>query len=89
MKYNFANQGVCSSNVEFELDGNIVRNVQFYGGCNGNLKALSALVEGMTVEQVTERLRGITCGFKKTSCSDQLVQALDKAAAQGKNAKAE
>lgn len=89
MKYNFANQGVCSSNVEFELDGNIVRNVQFYGGCNGNLKALSALVEGMTVEQVTERLRGITCGFKKTSCSDQLVQALDKAAAQEKNAKAE
>ena len=58
MKYNFAQQGVCSTNVEFELDGDIVRNVSFSGGCNGNLKALSALVEGMTVKQVTERLRG-------------------------------
>ena len=77
MKYNFAQQGVCSTNVEFELDGDIVRNVSFSGGCNGNLKALSALV-------VTERLRGITCGFRKTSCSDQFAQALEKAAAEEK-----
>ncbi len=84
MKYNFAQQGVCSTNVEFELDGDIVRNVSFSGGCNGNLKALSALVEGMTVKQVTERLRGITCGFRKTSCSDQFAQALEKATAEEK-----
>ena len=81
MKYDFRTQGVCSTEIEFELDGDIVRNVSFQGGCNGNLKAVSALVEGMTVDQVTERLSGITCGFKKTSCTDQLARALKKAAA--------
>lgn len=81
MKYDFRTQGVCSTEIEFELDGDIVRNVSFQGGCNGNLKAVSALVEGMTVDQVTERLSGITCGFKKTSCTDQLARALKEATA--------
>ncbi len=81
MKYDFRTQGVCSTEIEFELDGDIVRNVSFQGGCNGNLKAVSALVEGMTVDQVTERLSGITCGFKKTSCTDQLARALKEASA--------
>ena len=76
MKYDFSPKGVCARRLEFELDGDIVKNVQFMGGCNGNLKALA---EGMTVDQVCERLKGITCGLKNTSCSDQLAQALAKA----------
>lgn len=79
MKYDFSPKGVCARRLEFELDGDIVKNVQFMGGCNGNLKALAALTEGMTVDQVRERLQGITCGLKNTSCSDQLAQALAKA----------
>ena len=79
MKYDFSPIGVCARKLEFELDGDIVKNVRFKGGCNGNLKALAALTEGMTVDQVCERLKGITCGLKNTSCSDQLAQALAKA----------
>ena len=79
MKYDFSPKGICARRLEFELDGDIVKNVQFMGGCNGNLKALAALTEGMTVDQVCERLKGITCGLKNTSCSDQLAQALAKA----------
>ena len=79
MKYDFSPKGVCARRLEFELDGDIVKNVWFMGGCNGNLKALAALTEGMTVDQVCERLKGITCGLKNTSCSDQLAQALAKA----------
>ena len=79
MKYDFSPKGVCARRLEFELDGDIVKNVQFMGGCNGNLKALAALTEGLTVDQVCERLKGITCGLKNTSCSDQLAQALAKA----------
>ena len=74
MKYDFSPKGVCARRLEFELDGDIVKNVQFMGGCNGNLKALAALTD-----QVCERLKGITCGLKNTSCSDQLAQALAKA----------
>lgn len=79
MKYDFSPKGVCARRLEFELDGDIVKNVRFKGGCNGNLKALAALTEGMTVDQVREKLQGITCGLKNTSCSDQLAQALAKA----------
>ena len=79
MKYDFSPKGVCARRLEFELDGDIVKNVQFMGGCNGNLKALAALTEGLTVDQVCERLKGITCGLKNTSSSDQLAQALAKA----------
>lgn len=79
MKYTFSPKGVCARQIEFELDGDIVKNVSFMGGCNGNLKAISALAEGMSVEYLKERLAGITCGFKSTSCSDQFVQALTAA----------
>ena len=79
MKYDFSPSGVCSTKVEFELDNNIVRNVRFQGGCNGNLKAISALVEGMPAQQLKETLSGITCGFKSTSCSDQLARAVTAA----------
>ena len=80
MKYDFLPEGVCSSKLEFELDGHIVKNVRIEGGCNGNLKAVSALVEGLTVDQVKEKLMGITCGFKGTSCTDQLARAVSAAA---------
>ena len=80
MKHTYKPQGVCSSQVDFELEGNVVKNISFRGGCNGNLKAIAALAEGMTVDQITERVKGITCGFKKTSCSDQLAHALMDAA---------
>ena len=79
MTYTHRNRGTCSSQVTFELDGNIVRNVKFTGGCNGNLKGISALVEGMTVEEIAEKLGGTTCGFKSTSCPDQLAQAVVEA----------
>lgn len=79
MTYTHRNRGTCSSQVTFDLDGNIVRNVKFTGGCNGNLKGISALVEGMTVEEIAEKLGGTTCGFKNTSCPDQLAQAVVEA----------
>lgn len=80
MKYDISPMGVCPAKIEFELDNNIVRNVRFTGGCNGNLKAISTLVDGMTIDQIREKLLGITCGFKSTSCSDQLAQAVLRAA---------
>ena len=75
MKYK--TQGVCASSIDIEMDGNIVKSVKFTGGCNGNLKAISALVEGQPKERVIEILKGITCGAKGTSCSDQLARALE------------
>lgn len=74
MKY--MTQGTCSQMIEFDLDGDIVRNVKFIGGCNGNLKGIGALVEGLPKDEVISKLEGITCGFKPTSCPDQLAQAL-------------
>ena len=79
MKYSYIPRGVCSTKLDFELDGDIVKNVKFSGGCNGNLKAISTLVEGMPVEEVTKKLSGISCGMKSTSCTDQLATALRKA----------
>ena len=66
MKYEVTPQGVCPARLEFELDGNVVHNVQFLGGCNGNLQAVSRLVEGLTVDQIKSKLLGIHCGFKDT-----------------------
>ena len=76
MKHVYSPRGVCPTQMEFELDGDVVKNISFHGGCNGNLKAIAALAEGLTVQQVNDRLMGITCGAKKTSCSDQLAHAL-------------
>ena len=70
MKYTYIPKGVCSTKLDFELDGDILKNVHFTGGCNGNLKAISALVEGMPVDEVTEKLSGISCGLKSTSCTE-------------------
>jgi uncharacterized protein (TIGR03905 family) len=79
MKYTYKTKGTCSSAIEFDLNNNIVTNVHFYGGCDGNLKALSRLVEGATTEEIETKLAGITCGWKKTSCADQLAQAVREA----------
>ena len=74
--YEFKTSGTCSQRILFDIEDGKVRNVKFIGGCNGNLKGIAALVEGMDVDTVIERVRGITCGMKKTSCPDQLAQAL-------------
>ena len=76
---NYRPQGVCAQLIQFELNGDIVENVAFLGGCNGNLQGISSLVKGMKVDDVIARLEGIKCGFKKTSCPDQLAQALKQA----------
>ena len=72
----FKPQGVCSTKIEFDLDGNVVRNISFTRGCNGNLKALSRAVDGKTVEEIESLFRGLTCGEKSTSCSDRLARAV-------------
>ena len=76
MKYSYKTKGVCSQKIDIELDGDTIKDVKFYGGCNGNLKGISMLVKGMKVDDAIERLEGITCGMKKTSCPDQFAKAL-------------
>lgn len=79
MHYKYHCQGVCSQVIDFDIDNGIVTNVSFLGGCNGNLKAISKLVNGMSVEQIEGYLKGNTCGLKGTSCADQLAKAVRKA----------
>ena len=79
MRYTYKTSGTCSSQISFDLDGNVVSNISFIGGCNGNLKALSKVLDGYTVEQIEEKLAGNTCGFRSTSCADQLAKAVRKA----------
>ena len=74
--YEFKTSGTCSQRILFDIEDGKVRNVKFIGGCNGNLKGIAALVEGMDVDTVIERVQGVTCGMRKTSCPDQLAQAL-------------
>lgn len=76
MNYTYTPKEVCPTSLSFELEGNVVKNVEFTRGCNGNLKAISKLVEGMTVEQIEETLLGNTCGARSTSCTDQLAKAV-------------
>ena len=82
MQYEYKTKGTCSQRIFFDVEDGKVKNVQFVGGCNGNLKGIAALVEGMRVEEVITRVEGIRCGMKATSCPDQLAQAL-KAAKNG------
>ena len=74
--HTYNTKNTCSRVIEFDLDGDKVRNVSFKGGCNGNLKAVSILVEGMSVAEIEEKLRGNTCGPRPTSCADQLAVAV-------------
>ena len=79
MEFTYKTRGTCSREIAFEVENGKVKNVQFYGGCNGNLKGIGALVEGMDIDEVITRVEGITCGMKATSCPDQLAQALKAA----------
>ena len=72
----YQTKGVCSTSIDIEVEDGIIKFVQFFGGCNGNLQGIYALVEGMKVEDAISKLKGIRCGFKTTSCPDQLAQAL-------------
>ncbi len=85
MEYFYKTQGTCSQKIHFNLNGNIVTGIQFYGGCNGNLQAIARLVDGMTVEQIEAKLKGISCGGGPTSCGDQLATAVRQAYDQSKN----
>ena len=79
MQYEYKTKGTCSQRIFFDVENGKVKNVQFVGGCNGNLKGIAALVDGMSVEEVISRVEGIRCGMKSTSCPDQLAQALKEA----------
>ncbi len=80
MTYTYAPKGVCSRSISLDIDDNhIVRNVRFVGGCNGNTQGICSLVEGMKAEEVIERLRGIDCRGRGTSCPDQLANAIEEA----------
>jgi len=76
LKYTYKTHGTCSREITFEVNDGIVTNVSFYGGCNGNLQGIAKLVEGMKIEDVVEKLKGINCNGKGTSCPDQLANAL-------------
>lgn len=74
--YEYFTKGTCSRIISFDLNGDVVHNIHFEGGCNGNLKAISILVEGQTVGEIEKKLGGVECGSRKTSCSDQLSKAV-------------
>ena len=79
MIFKYRTKGTCSGQIDLELENGIIKDVVFYGGCNGNLKGISALAKGKPATEVIESLKGIKCGFKKTSCPDQLAMALEAA----------
>ncbi len=76
MHHTYKTQGTCSTQIDFDIEDNKIKNVVFIGGCNGNLKAVSKLVEGKNAQEIAELLKGNTCGSKPTSCADQLSKAL-------------
>ena len=76
MKFEYKTSGTCSSKILFDIDDGIVHDLEYIGGCNGNLQGMSRLVEGMNIDDVIARVQGIHCGMKPTSCPDQLAQAL-------------
>lgn len=79
MHYEYKTKGTCSQYIYFDIEDGIIRNIQFLGGCNGNLKGICALVEGQPAEEVIRKVEGIRCGMKDTSCPDQLARALKEA----------
>ena len=79
MKYEYKTHGTCSMKIDYEIDENgNLHNVSFLGGCNGNLKAISKLVEGKNADEISALLKGNTCGYKNTSCADQLAKAIEQ-----------
>ncbi len=79
MRYTYKTQYTCSTEISFDINDNVITNISFTNGCNGNLKAISKILDGYTVEQIEEKLRGNTCGRRPTSCADQLAIAVRKA----------
>lgn len=79
MEYKYKTSGTCSVEIDFNIDGDVISNIKFIGGCNGNLKAISKLLEGQTVSYIEEKLLGNECGMRRTSCADQLAKAVRKA----------
>lgn len=79
MQYTYKTNGVCAREITFDIENGVVTNVSFLGGCNGNLKAISKLVDGMKADEIANKLKGNTCGGKSTSCADQLAIAVRKA----------
>lgn len=76
MHYEYKTENTCSQSISFDIQDNVITNIVFYGGCNGNLKAISKLLDGSTVEEIEEKLLGNTCGRRPTSCTDQLAIAV-------------
>lgn len=76
MEYIYETENTCATNIKLHVNGNIITDIEFIGGCNGNLKTIPRLVDGWTVEQIEEKCAGITCGRRPTSCSDQLAKAV-------------
>lgn len=76
MEYNYKTKDTCAANIKLDIEGDVITNIVFTGGCNGNLKAIPVLVDGWTVEQIEEKCKGITCGRRPTSCADQLAKAV-------------
>ena len=79
MNYSFKPHGVCARGISFDIEDNIVKNIKFSGGCSGNTQGVAKLAEGMTADEIISRLSGIKCGFKGTSCPDQLAKAVAEA----------
>ena len=79
MEYDYKTKNTCSTNIKLNIDGNVITNIEFTGGCSGNLKAIPILVDGWTVEQIEEKCKGIKCGRRSTSCADQLACAVREA----------
>ena len=82
MHFTYRTRGTCSQQILFDVDGKTVRNIEFIGGCNGNLKGICRLVKGMKAEDVIDRMEGTLCGFRNTSCPDQIAKNLKKALAE-------
>lgn len=79
MRYEYKTKNTCSQVISFDIEGNIVKNIEFLGGCDGNLKAISKILDGATVEEIESKLLGNTCGRRPTSCADQLARAVREA----------
>ena len=79
MHYSYKTHGVCSTRIDFDIDDDVVTNVVFTNGCDGNLKAIAKLVDGMHIDEIVSKLKGNTCGYNSTSCADQLTRAVQEA----------
>ena len=84
MKYQYSTQGTCSYQIDLDVEDGVIKDIQFYGGCDGNLQGICSLVRGMKVEDVLPKIEGIRCGMKTTSCPDQLARALSQVMASKK-----